>query len=146
MSIPLHSSIGFLISSINRQLKPLFDERLCSEGIGYGMWFFLRVLWEKDDVSQRELADRAGMSAPTALEAIRKLEQLKLISLKPNKQDKRRLRISLTAKGKNLEKRLVAQVDELNALALKGFSPEEVTHLRELLARVRANTAPHHTK
>ena len=146
MSFPLSLSIGFLISIINRQLKPLFDERLCSEGIGYGMWFFLRVLWEKDDVSQRELADRAGMSAPTALEAIRKLEQLKLISLKSNKEDKRRLRIRLTAKGKKLEKKLVAQVDELNALALNGFSPEEVKHLTEFLTRVRANTAPHHIK
>lgn len=138
---PLQDSIGFLISSTHRTLRPLLESRVSGAGVSYGMWFFLRVLWDEDGMSQREIADRVGMSKPTTLAALRKLERLKLVELKPDATDGRRVQVFLTKKGRALEGELLPNVEEINTIVLRGLTKADVKELRRMLSTIQANAA-----
>src|SRR5213078_1193640 len=50
--------------------------RLAGHGVPFGHWTFLRVLWERDGLTQRELSDEAGVMEPTTFAALRAMEEL----------------------------------------------------------------------
>jgi DNA-binding MarR family transcriptional regulator len=136
---PIDESIGHLINLTHRRLQPLLEHRIRSYGLSYGVWFFLRYLWEEDGISQRELADRVGTSEPTALAALRKLQAMGLVSLGDDLRDRRRWSVRLTAKSRALKARLLPSVKEINAVVLKGLTPREVDELRRMLKIIRRN-------
>lgn len=136
---PIDESIGHLINLTHRRLQPLLEHRIRSYGLSYGVWFFLRYLWEEDGISQRELADRVGTSEPTALAALRKLQAMGLVSLGDDLRDGRRWSVRLTAKSRALKARLLPSVKEINAVVLKGLTPREVDELRRMLKIIRRN-------
>src|SRR5207249_9349264 len=40
--------------------------RLAAHGVSFGHWTFLRILWERDGLTQPELSDEAGGMQPTS--------------------------------------------------------------------------------
>lgn len=136
---PIDESIGHLINLTHRRLQPMLEHRIRAYGLSYGVWFFLRALWEEDGISQRELADRVGTSEPTALAALRKLQAMGLVSLGDDLRDRRRWSVRLTAKSRALKARLLPSVKEINAVVLKGLTPREVDELRRMLRIIRRN-------
>jgi DNA-binding MarR family transcriptional regulator len=114
---------------------------LAPHGIPIGMWYFLRALWEEDGLTQRELSERVGAMAPTTVEQLRKMEQSGLIERVRSVEDRRRIHVSLTAKGKALRSELLPYAAAVNDAALVGLSNMEVSYLRLMLDRIRTNLA-----
>jgi DNA-binding MarR family transcriptional regulator len=135
----IEQSIGYLVSLTHRKLQPLLERRVRPYGVSYGTWFFLRALWDKDDISQRELARRTGTSPPTTLAALRTLKQKGFVSVKTDRQDRRRLKIVLTEKGRGLRDKLIPRVAEINTVVLDGLSKRNVEHLQRMLWIVKEN-------
>ena len=52
--------------SFNRSLQL----RLTTEGVTFGQWIFLRILWNYDGLSQRELSEKAHLTEPTTHTAL----------------------------------------------------------------------------
>jgi len=132
----LDESVGFMLTMTERRLKPLLKKCLALEGGGvtYGMWFFLRVLWEEDGLTQRELSERVGMMQPTAVTALRDMERHGFVKIKPDPNDGRSTRIFLTREGRDVGDRMLPMVKGINDFALKGISTEEfraAQHLAE---------------
>jgi DNA-binding MarR family transcriptional regulator len=136
---PLATSMGYQVRITYRTLEKFIQNRLVDSDVQIGMWYFLRILWIEDGLTQRELSRRVGTADPTTLEQLRNMEKRGLITRKRSKEDRRLVCVFLTPKGRTLEKKLMAHVDDLNAAALKGFSSKEKTMLQELLGRVRNN-------
>ena len=57
----LGGSLGYLVRDANRAFQRLLERRISPHGVTRGQWYFLRVLWEEDGLSQRELSARVGM-------------------------------------------------------------------------------------
>lgn len=106
-------------------------------GITLGMWYFLRVLWEEDGLSQRELSDRVGTMEPTTLEAIRAMEAKGLVRRERDANDGRKRLVFLTEQGRALEELLLPLAQALVQEAACNLSDEEIDTLRELLLKVR---------
>ncbi len=136
---PMEKSIGGTMSQILRLLNPLLELRVQKYGISQGTWFFVRSLWDEDGISQRELSDRVGTSAPTTLAAVRALKAGGFVKLKNDPNDRRRTVVFLTAKGKALQHSLIPEVAGINPMVLKGFSNAEVGNLLNMLQRLRRN-------
>lgn len=120
--------------AFNRSLQM----RLQTEGVTFGQWIFLRILWYNDGLSQRELSQRAHLTEPTAHSALTKLEKQEIITRKKMDGDKRTLQIYLTAKGRKLRDRLEPMARDVNILSLQGLEDDEVCTLRKgLLAIIR---------
>src|SRR4030088_3535610 len=50
--------------------------RLAAHGVSFGHWTFLRILWERDGLTQRELSDEAGVMEPSTFAALKAMEEL----------------------------------------------------------------------
>lgn len=121
--------------AFNRSLQM----RLQDEGITFGQWIFLRILWYNDGLSQRELSQRAHLTEPTAHAALTKLERQGVITRQKMDGNKRTLQIFLTRKGWELRDRLEPMAHDVNLISLKGLAEDEVRVLRKGLLAIITN-------
>ncbi|MFU1608374.1 MarR family winged helix-turn-helix transcriptional regulator [Sulfitobacter pontiacus] len=113
--------------------------RLNTEGVTFGQWIFLRILWSHDGLSQRELSDKAHLTEPTAHSALRRMEELGFIVRRNVGSNKRRQHAFLTEKGWDLRDRLEPMAVETNEFAIAGLKDDEVTILRRALSKMIRN-------
>ncbi|OAN89681.1 MarR family transcriptional regulator [Sulfitobacter geojensis] len=121
--------------AFNRSLQM----RLNTEGVTFGQWIFLRILWSHDGLSQRELSDKAHLTEPTAHSALRRMEELGFIVRRNVGSNKRRQHAFLTEKGWDLRDRLEPMAVETNEFAIEGLKDDEVTILRRALSKMIRN-------
>lgn len=133
----LQQSLGYLIRSSHHHFQSLLAARIEPHGITLGMWYFLRVLWEEDGLTQRELSNRVGTMEPTTLEAIKTIEAKGLVRREHDLKDKRKRLVYLTEKGRSLEEILLPLARALVDEAVVDLTDDEETVLRELLQKVR---------
>lgn len=121
--------------SFNRSLQL----RLTTEGVTFGQWIFLRILWDHDGLSQRELSEKAHLTEPTAHTALIRMEELGFIERRRVGPNKRRQHAFMTEKGRALRERLEPLAIETNNLAVDGLNKNEVALLRRALSTVIRN-------
>jgi DNA-binding MarR family transcriptional regulator len=92
-----------------------------------------------------DLADRMGVSPPTASRSVEALHELGLVERVPDPRDRRALRIDLTPAGKTLLAERKAKAEAAFAPAVAALSAAERETLSKLLRRmtdaVRASRA-----
>lgn len=89
----------------------------------------LYELYQEDNLSQRELADRVMIRPSTLTVMLKRLESNGLIQRHPDRCDQRVVRVSLTQEGKEKYRRLVAVRAHLEEISLHAFSAEETVQL-----------------
>lgn len=134
-------TVGFLMWDTMRRFVREFSRRIERHGVSFGHWPFLRVLWEEDGLTQRELAKRAGMSAPTALAVLEALERKGLARRQPDPRDRRKQNVYLTPKGRRVYPKVVPEVRAVNLRAMRGLDAAERERLKTLLRHLRTNIA-----
>src|SRR6476660_5545332 len=107
VEFPLAESAGYLVRDAHRAFQRLLEKRIAPHGVTRGQWYFLRVLWTEDGLSQRELSARVGMMEPTTVIALRSMEKAGLIRRLRSKDDRRVTHVSLTPKAKRLRDELL---------------------------------------
>jgi DNA-binding MarR family transcriptional regulator len=135
----LDDTVGFMLNITTRRMKRLLEKRLGAEGLDYGSWYFLRILWVEEGFTQAELCARTGLSQPTAVTALRKMRQGGLITLKPAPGDKRASQVFLTDKARAMKPHFAAMIRESHRKATKGVSKGDLEVVRVVLRRIRAN-------
>lgn len=128
-----------LIRLAARAFNRSLQLRLQTEGVTFGQWIFLRILWVEDGLSQRELSDRAHLTEPTTHTAISRLMAQGLIERRNVGKNKRRQHSFLTEKGRALRERLEPLALEANELAVTGLDEEEREILRHGLLTIIEN-------
>ena len=132
-------SIGYLLRTCYRMFSKALEAHINQHDVGIGQWFFLRELWEKDGLTQRELASLLGIAPPTTAVAIRGMVKDGLIRQQIDPDDGRKKRIFLTEKGRSLKTILLPLAVDVNINATKGFSEREICLLREYINRMKNN-------
>ena len=103
----LGGSLGYLVRDANRAFQRLLERRISPHGVTRGQWYFLRVLWTRDGVSQRELSESVGMMEPTTVIALQSMEKAGLVRRERSAEDKRKAQVWLTPKAKKLKAQLL---------------------------------------
>lgn len=132
-------SIGYQCRVNFREFSRVLAQLTLPFGISSGPWRFLRVLWEEDGLSQRELSERAGLREATTVRAIRGMIADGLVKRAPCALDKRKFIVKLTPKGRKLRKTLMPMVVEVNEIALRGIAKKDVETARRVLTQTYAN-------
>jgi len=104
-----------------------------------GHWTFLRILWEKDGLTKRELSVEAGVMEPTTFTALRAMEALGYVSLEQRADNRKNIYVFLTPPGKSLRTTLVPLAEEVNAIALRNVAVEDVAAGRRMLLSIVDN-------
>ncbi|MBR6743931.1 MAG: MarR family transcriptional regulator [Clostridia bacterium] len=130
---------GLLIHEISK----LFHDRMrkSSDDLGFkaGYRQILRFLAHEDGVTQVDIARHAHFTAPTVSVTLKKMEDEGLIRRKTDKNDTRRTRVFITAKGKTWEAQFHEKVMECEEILIRGFSEEESAEFSRLLKKAREN-------
>jgi DNA-binding MarR family transcriptional regulator len=113
--------------------------RLAGHAVPFGHWTFLRILWERDGLTQRELSDEAGVMEPSTFAALKAMEELGYVRREQMPGNRKNVFIYLTRKGRALEARLVPLAKEVNAIAVRGVSAAEVAAARATLLAIIEN-------
>lgn len=135
----LGGSLGYLVRDANRAFQRLLERRISPHGVTRGQWYFLRVLWEEDGLSQRELSARVGMMEPTTVIALRSMEKSGLIRRVRSTTDRRKAQVWLTPKAKRLRERLLLVARGITEDANAGIDRDELAVFQRVIARMTAN-------
>ncbi len=135
---PMHS-MGYLTRVNFREYSKLLEQLTLPHGVSAGQWRLLRVLWETDNITQRELSDLAGLREASTVQTVRSLVNAGLAKRTRSAVDKRKLYVTLTPKARRLRAKLMPAVVEVNEIALAGIDPEEVAIARKVLSQAYAN-------
>jgi DNA-binding MarR family transcriptional regulator len=133
------NSLGYLTRIAHRSFSRQLERRTQTVGVTSGQWPFLRVLWNEEGMTQRELSRRVGMQEPTTVAAINSLEKNGLVRREPSQADRRKVHVFLTAKGRALRADMMACVAEVNDVATQGIDPRDMATLRRVLAKLSEN-------
>ena len=133
--------LAHLVKDATRVFQRALQARLAEHAVSFGHWSFLRILWEHDGLTQRELSNAAGVMEPTTHSALNAMEQLGLIQRRRLEGDQRNLHIFLTAAGKKLKTKLVPHAIAVNHLAVKGISAADISATRRVLVDMIENLA-----
>jgi DNA-binding MarR family transcriptional regulator len=115
------------------------QSRLALHGVPFGHWTFLRVLWEQDGITQRELSEAAGVMEPSTAAAIRAMENLGYVTRRQTPENRKNVYVYLTAKGRALRPKLEPLAEEVNDIAVRGASASDVAATRRTLLLVIDN-------
>ena len=63
-----------LVKDATRSFQRALQVRLVEHEVPFGHWTFLRVLWEADGLTQKQLSDEVGVMEPTTYTVVRAME------------------------------------------------------------------------
>lgn len=133
--------LAHLIRDVARAQMRALQQRLTPYGVSFGHWTFLRILWIRDGLTQKELSDLAGVMEPTTFSAVKAMEQMGLIERRQLAGNRKNMHVFLTPAGRALEKTLVPLAEEVNRISVEGIPAKTVAVLRKSLLAMIENLA-----
>jgi len=138
-SYSIERTVGFIVYRTALRLKSALHRTFKDQGfdITPEQWGILRVLWEDEGLSQREIGDRLFKDKPNVTRMLDALERKKLIFRQPT--DRRRYSIFLTKEGKKLQEKLLPIVLEVQEKAINALTKNDLKTLQNLLNKIYGN-------
>lgn len=133
--------MAHLVKDATRAFLRALQVRLAKHDVALGHWTFLRILWERDGLTKRELSTEAGVADPTTVIALRAMEELGYVRLEQRPDNRKNVYVFLTAEGRKLRRKLVPVAEEVNAVALAGVPEADVATARRALLSMIDNLA-----
>ena len=133
--------LAHLIKDATRALLRALQMRLTEHSVSLGQWTFLRVLWENDGITQRELSEQVGVMEPTTFTALKTMEKLGYVIRRKKIDNRKMVYVFLTPRGRLLKSKLVPLAEEVNRIAVENINPQDITTMRHLLFTIIENLA-----
>ncbi|WYD47872.1 MarR family transcriptional regulator [Fusobacterium nucleatum] len=133
---------GFLITKIKQLHSRALAQCISEKGIeafSGEQGKILFVLWQKDKITQKELASETGLAKNTITVMLEKMEKNNLINRITDENDKRKSLVILTDYAKSLKRPFDEISEEMLKRVYKGFSEEEIDKYEEYLHRIIKN-------
>ena len=114
-SLKLENQICFPLYACAREIvnsyKPFLDEL----GLTYTQYITMMVLWEKGQVTVKELGGFLYLDSGTLTPLLKKMESAGLVTRHRSKEDERNLIVTITQKGKALREKAVKVPEEMKS-------------------------------
>jgi DNA-binding MarR family transcriptional regulator len=133
--------LAHLVKDATRALVRALQMRLAEHGVSFGHWTFLRILWERDGLTQRELSGHAGVMEPTTFSALTAMEKIGYVRRRRVAENRKNIYVFLTAKGRALKEKLVPLAEDVNRVAVTDIPDEDISKTREILIAIIENLA-----
>src|SRR5450755_2761651 len=130
--------LAHLVKDATRALVRALQMRLAEHAVSFGHWTYLRILWEGDGLTQRELSEQAGVTEPTTFSALKAMERLGYVRRR-RRRDRKQVDILLTAKGRRLRDHLVPFAQDVNRIAVRGVRKSDIAAARAVLLAIIEN-------
>ena len=122
-----------LVKDATRSFQRSLQMRLADHDVPFGHWTFLRVLWEHDGLTQKQLSDEVGVMEPTTFAAVKAMESRGWVERRQLAENRKNVYVFLTDAGRALKATLVPLAEKVNCLAVAGLSAEDIAITRRVL-------------
>lgn len=137
--LPPERSLGNQVRRCHRMFDRVLSAHLAPHDLNTGFWYYLRALWAEDGLTQRELSDITNVTESTTVTVIEMMRKRGLVSRIRDPIDRRKLRVSLTARGRGLRDDLMPYARQINAIAAAGIPREEIETCLSVLMKLSDN-------
>jgi DNA-binding MarR family transcriptional regulator len=117
--------------AFNRVYKPLLDPL----GLTYPQYLVLLVLWERDNITVKEIGQRLFLDSGTLTPLLKRLQAAGIVERTRDVEDERQVRITLTRKGRDLQEPVKKAWDQV--VCAVGLPAEEFDVLKAQITRLR---------
>ena len=130
----LDNQLCFRLYTAFRLLSQAYHPMLSEHGLTYPQYLVLLVLWEKDEQPVNDIAKRLYLETNTVTPLLQRMEKGGLLTRRKGEKDARQMIVSLTKKGKSLQKEL-ADVPRTvgDAVICDSVTPEHALDLFRML-------------
>ena len=143
-SLKLCNQVCFPLYACSKELVRQYTPLLKKLDLTYTQYLVMMVLWEKEEVSSRELAECLHLDYGTLTPVLKRLEKSELLVRQRMEEDERLLAIRLTKQGKELQKKAV---DIPTSMASRvGLTKKEFETLYQLTYKALSNMETKNTK
>jgi DNA-binding MarR family transcriptional regulator len=101
--LKLENQLCFPFYAVSRLIIRAYQEDLDRLGITYPQYLTLMILWENDGVTVNEIADKLILNTNTVTPLLKRMEVLGLITRNQSKTDQRKVIVSLTPTGVEMQ-------------------------------------------
>ena len=133
--LPLDSQLCFSLyaasMAVNRTYKPILD----GLGLTYPQYLVLSTLWEEDGLPISAIADRLSLESSTITPLVKRLEAAGFLTRLRNSKDERQVLVSLTDKGRSMEKKTACLTQTL--LERSGLTVDQIIKLNRQVQGLR---------
>jgi DNA-binding MarR family transcriptional regulator len=137
--LPRQSSLGYQVNHLARLLAHALGARIARMGVAPGQFAQLLALYEQDDLTQRELVERVRIEQATMANTLQRMQRDGLVDCVPDPADRRRTRVVLTQRARDLQGDLVTAARAVNEAATQGLSDQEIADFMRITARLIRN-------
>ncbi|MBQ7194384.1 MAG: MarR family transcriptional regulator [Bacteroidales bacterium] len=102
----LDNQLCFRLYTASRLLSQAYNPLLSEHGLTYPQYLVLLVLWEKDAQPVNDIAKRLFLETNTVTPLLQRMEKGGILTRSRGSKDARQIIVSLTEKGKGLQKKL----------------------------------------
>lgn len=137
---------GNMVSQIKRLSDRIFERILAEKNIDAfngAQGRILYVLWQQDNISLREIADKTGLAQTTLTSMIDRMEAGGLVCRVPDERDRRKTLLALTDMSRNLQRDYSEVSSRMSQIFYSGFTHEEISICEGMLERIYNNLKQH---
>ena len=130
-----------LCNEISRLFRAHLRENERHEGVmsQHGAHLVLSTLAVGDGINQKELVSKTHLRPPTVSVILRRMEEEGIVERRSSEADMRSVCVYLTDVGRELDRKNIERIKNIDAFALDGISAEEIKMLMEILPKIRDN-------
>ncbi|MGD6816064.1 MarR family winged helix-turn-helix transcriptional regulator [Metabacillus sp. 84] len=121
---------------VNKRIVPKFER--CT-GLSQSRLEILHKLYEKEEMTQRELQKAVQIDHAAVTRHLKQLEERGSVSRRKNPEDTRFTYVKLTDEGRRKMDAYREEKQKFVSNVLKGFTEEERSSLRGMLTRLQQN-------
>ncbi|MST60490.1 MarR family transcriptional regulator [Olsenella umbonata] len=133
----LEDQLCFPLYSCSKEVIRRYREPLARLGLTYTQYVVMMVLWECGQITERDLGRKVHLDSGTLAPLLKRLEGRGLVRRARDPRDWRRLRVTLTQEGADLEAQAADVADATTDWL--GLTSEEETELETLLNKAIDN-------
>ena len=134
-------TIGYLVAMVRRRLNLLCSDALRPLGVTTRQFGVLSRLWREDAQTVDALVAALYTDQSSLSRVLDRMVKAKLVVRRRDPADKRLRRISLTPRGRSLERPVLRVRDQLERRLTRGFSESEFSRMQSDLRKLLGNLA-----
>ena len=132
--LKLQNQLSFSLYAASRLVIQEYQPYLEKLGITYPQYLVLMVLWETDSISVSEITHRLLLNTNTITPVLKRLEAQGIITRQRSQEDERKVIVTLTPKGKQMQMEAASLPEKLVAsLVSSNVKIEELQTLKDQL-------------
>ncbi|MEM6488700.1 MAG: MarR family transcriptional regulator [Pseudomonadota bacterium] len=147
-TLRLDDQLCFALYAATNAIVRSYRPMLAEIGLTYPQYLLMMVLWQDNDRTVRELADRLKLSPSAVTPLVDRLEIAGLVRRQRDQNDRRVVHVALTEQGRIAESEAAAV--QYRVACDTGLGDDGLARMRDALhalaERVEAATADHHRR